>query len=212
VQGPLVSNRHTLLQLRQFLQETIESVLAQDYPKFEYLVMDGGSTMDAGDLERYAGACSYVSEPDGGAAERHQSRLPAVAGGILAWLGADDLYLPGAIASAVEAFAAAPGAAVVYGEGRWIDESGKLLGRYPTVSPYTPEMFRRECGVCQPLFPAAGGGGAGGAAGRVAGVGFDYELVDPALARHEFRAIPRELACSRMHRRNKSLGQKAPDV
>jgi glycosyltransferase involved in cell wall biosynthesis len=205
---PLVSIVTPSFNSAAFLVETIESVLAQDYPRVEYLVMDGGSadgTLDI--LERYR--LKYVSEPDGGAADAINRGFRRTQGEILAWLAADDLYLPGSIRAAVEAFAASPDAEVVYGEGYWIDETGKRLGRYPTVSPYRPEMFAKECAVCQPAcFIRRAAAESVGFLDASLESAFDYDLWIRLSKRYGFRAIPRELAASRMHRRNKSLGQK----
>jgi glycosyltransferase involved in cell wall biosynthesis len=208
--GPLVSVITPSFHSGEFLEETIESVLAQDYPRVEYLVMDGGSTDGTlAILERYRGRLEFVSAPDGGAADAINRGFRRSCGEILAWLGADDVYLPGAIAAAVEAMSAAPDAAVVYGEASWIDESGKRLGRYPTVAPYTPAMFRRECCVCQPAcFMRREAVESVGLLDASLESAFDYDLWIRLSQRYEFRAIARELACSRMHRRNKSLGQK----
>ena len=94
---PLVSIVTPSFNGAEFLEETIRSVLAQDYPRIEYLVMDGGSTDGTLKiLERYRGRLQFVSEPDGGAADAINRGFRKAKGEILAWLGADDLYLPGA--------------------------------------------------------------------------------------------------------------------
>jgi len=182
VQGPLVSIVTPSFNSGEFLQRPSRACWRRDYPNVEYLVMDGGSPMGRWrSWSATAGACS-MSRSRTGRGRRHQSRLPAVAGRILAWLGADDLYLPGAIASAVEAFAAAPGAAVVYGE-RALDRrerqaTGPLSHGFAIHAGDVPARVRR----LQPACFLRRRRGAGGAAGRVAGVGFRLRLVDPALA------------------------------
>lgn len=209
-QVPLVSVITPVWNAAGFLEETVRSVLAQDYPRIEYLVMDGGSTDGTLEiLERYRGRLQFVSSPDGGAADAINRGFRQSHGEILAWLGADDLYLPGAVSTAVTAFAEDSAAGVVYGEGYWIGEEGQTLGRYPTVAPYSPSSFRRECPICQPAcfvrreaLEAVGGLDASLASA------FDYDLWIRLSRRYPFRAIPQYLARSRMHPRNKSLGQK----
>ena len=206
---PLVSIVTPSLHSAEFLEETIGSVLAQDYPHIEYLVMDGGSTDGTlAILERYRDRLQFVSAPDRGAADAINRGFERARGDILAWLGADDLYLPGAVAAAVAGLLAEP-AAAVYGEGYWIDEGGKRLGRYPTVTPYTPAMFSRECSICQPAcFMRREAARAVGFLDASLESAFDYDLWIRLSRLYPFRAIPVYLACSRMHRRNKSLGQK----
>ena len=207
---PLVSIVTPSFNGAEFLEETIRSVLAQDYPRIEYLVMDGGSTDGTLEiLERYRGRLQFVSEPDGGAADAINRGFRKAKGEILAWLGADDLYLPGAISAAVAALREDPAAAAVYGGGYWIDENGRILGRYPTVAPYSADMFRRECPICQPAcFMRRKAIEAVNGLDAALQSAFDYDLWVRLSQRYPFRAIPQHLAQSRMHSRNKSLGQK----
>lgn len=208
--APLVSVITPCFNAAEFLEETIWSVLAQDYPRIEYLVMDGGSTdRTLAILDRYRGRLQFVSAPDGGAADAINRGFRQARGEILAWLGADDLYLPGAVSAAVAALAEDPAAAAVYGEGYWIGEDGQTLGRYPTVAPYSPAAFRRECPICQPAcFLRREALEAVGGLDASLESAFDYDLWIRLSRGYRFRAIPQYLAQSRMHRRNKSLGRK----
>lgn len=207
---PLVGIITPSLNSGRFIEEAIRSVLAQDYPNIEYIVMDGGSSDETlSILERYRDRLRYVSAPDGGTADAVNRGVAMSRGGILAWLSADDVLLPGAVRAAVAGFAAAPDAAVVYGQGNWIDEDGLVLGRYPTVTPYDPAMFSQACSVCQPAcflrraaFEEAGMLNAGLRSA------FDYDLWIRLSRRHLFVPIPELLAASRMHKANKSLRQK----
>ncbi len=209
-QAPLVSIVTPCFNAGRFIARTIESVLAQDYPRIEYLAMDGGSTDETlAILQGYGDRVQYVSARDGGAADAINRGFLRSRGSIFGWLNADDTYLPGAVGAAVRALAAAPEAAVVYGEGLWIDERGAVLGRYPTVAPYDRSAFERECGLCQPAaflrreaFAAVGMLDAG------LQVAFDYDLWIRLSRQHQFVAIGGTLATSRMHRASKSLGQK----
>jgi glycosyltransferase involved in cell wall biosynthesis len=207
---PLVSIVTPSYNAAEFIEDTIRSVLAQDYPRIEYLVMDGGSTDGTVEiLERYRGRLQFVSEKDRGTADAVNRGFRKARGEILAWIGADDLYLPGAVSAAVAAFTENPDAGAVYGGGYWIDEHGRTLGRYPTVAPYDPAMFRRECPICQPAcFMRRKAVEAIGGLDESLQSAFDYDLWIRLSRLHPFRAIPQHLAESRMHRRNKSLGQK----
>ena len=115
-----------------FLERTIESVLAQDYPKIEYIVMDGGSTDGTLDiLRRYEGNLRWVSGPDLGTADAINRGFALSRGEIFTYLNADDEYLPGAVSAAVRAFQAEPEASVVYGDAWWVDQAGCRIAPYP---------------------------------------------------------------------------------
>lgn len=115
----------------RFLEQTLCSVLDQGYPNLEYFVVDGGST--DGSLEiinRYADRLSWwVSEKDRGQAEAINKGLSRATGEFTAWLNSDDVYLPGAIQAAVEAFQRNPQAGMVYGDALAIDATGKITNR-----------------------------------------------------------------------------------
>jgi glycosyltransferase involved in cell wall biosynthesis len=114
---PLVTIVTPSYNMGAFLSETIDSVLSQDYPRIEYLVMDGGSTDGTvGILRRYGNRLRYLSAPDHGAADAINRGCESSQGSIFAWLNADDRYLPGAVSAAVRQLMAAPGVAVAYGE------------------------------------------------------------------------------------------------
>ncbi len=112
-----------------YLEEAIRSVLAQGYPNLEYIIRDGGSTDGSVDvIRRYEAHLSgWLSEPDGGPAQAINRGFAAASGDILGWLNADDAYLPGTLHAVAEAFAQRPEAALVYGEGWYIDEAGQPI-------------------------------------------------------------------------------------
>jgi len=122
----------------EFIRATIESVLAQDYPRLEYIVMDGGSTdQTAAIAAEYAGRLTWISEKDRGQAHAINKGFSMAAGEIVAWLNSDDILLPGAVTRAVNAFAAAPpGAGGVYGEGYLMDREGRFTRRFPATEPF----------------------------------------------------------------------------
>ena len=86
----------------EFLEETLRSVLLQNYPHLEYIVMDGGSTDGSVDIIRkYEKHLSYwTSEKDAGASDAIARGFKRATGAIMAYLNSDDPYLPGAINAA----------------------------------------------------------------------------------------------------------------
>src|SRR5215211_4867862 len=83
----------------EFLERTIQSVLAQDYPDLEYIVIDGGSADGSVDtIKKYEHHLAYwVSEPDSGQSSAINKGFKVSTGEVLAWLNSDDTYEPGAL-------------------------------------------------------------------------------------------------------------------
>jgi glycosyltransferase involved in cell wall biosynthesis len=105
-----------------YLESTLMSVLSQDYPALEYVVVDGGSTDGSVEiLRRHSERLSYwVSERDGGQYDAINKAFARTSGEIMAWLNSDDLYLPSTLAIVGEVFASLP-------EVQW------LTTRYPII-------------------------------------------------------------------------------
>jgi glycosyltransferase involved in cell wall biosynthesis len=210
LQSPLVSIVTPSFNAARFLGQTIESVLAQDYARIEYIVMDGGSTDGTLDiLRRYEPLkLTWISEPDSGAADAIDRGFTRSHGEILAFINADDVYTPGAVATAVRAFERNPEAAVIYGGGIWIDESGEHIREYPTAE-FDAERLARDCFICQPasFVRREAFENVGGLDPRLQ-LTFDYELWMRLARTYKFHRIDDVLALSRMHRSNKSLGQR----
>jgi len=130
---PLVSIITPSFNQAQFLEETIRSVLDQDYPCIEYILIDGGSADGSLEvIQRYAGRLArWVSEPDRGQTDAINKGFAWANGEILAWLNSDDTYLRGAVGEAVDYLVTHPEAGMVYGDANLIDKDGQVIGRFP---------------------------------------------------------------------------------
>jgi glycosyltransferase involved in cell wall biosynthesis len=150
-QLPLVSIITPSYNQVRFLEETILSVLAQDYPRIEYIIIDGGSTDGSVEIiqhyaERLAG---WVSERDQGQTEALNKGFARATGEIFAWLNSDDTYLPGAVSEAVNFLTAHPEAGMVYGDANLIDEHGEVIGQFPARQTDLRRMLRGSVHIPQ---------------------------------------------------------------
>ncbi len=129
---PLVSIITPSFNQARFLEQTIQSVLSQDYPNIEYIIVDGGSTDGSLEIiQKYATRLAWwVSEPDQGQTDAINKGFARARGEVLAWLNSDDTYEPGAVSAAVAYLQAHPEAGMVYGEANFIDEHGRVIGRF----------------------------------------------------------------------------------
>lgn len=202
---PLVSVIVPSYQQGCFIRSTIDSILEQDYPHIEIIVIDGGSTDETVEiLKSFKNKIQWISESDHGQANALNKGLKLAKGSIIGWLNSDDTYLPQAVQKGVYALSKRSGCWLVYGEGLYIDENGVKTGRYPTET-YSAKNILRHCIICQPtvffnrkLYEIGGG------ADEQYDMALDYEMWLRYSRITHFLYIPDELACSRMYQQNKT--------
>ena len=132
---PLVSIVTPSFNQAEYLEETIRSVLAQDYPHIEYIVVDGGSTDGSVDIirEHESGLSGWISETDMGQTDAINKGFAMATGDILAWLNSDDTYLHGAVSKAVEFLTSNLHIGMVYGKAYYIDKKSEPVAHYPAA-------------------------------------------------------------------------------
>ena len=149
----------------RFIEETIKSVISQEGNfTLEYIIMDGGSTDETVEvikkyerlLEKgeYLVKCRGVrliwkSEKDRGQAHAVNKGFELATGEVLGWVNSDDTYMPGAVSKALEYFKKHEDVMMVYGEGWYVDERGKIIERYKP-EPFDYQRLAEHCFICQP--------------------------------------------------------------
>jgi len=152
---PVVSVVVPCLNRAHFLVPTIESIVQQEYPNIECIVVDGGSTDGTLEILRgYGERIRWVSEPDKGHADAINKGWKMSRGEILAWLNADDVWVvPDAVSQAVAYLQAHPEVDVVYGDCGSIDTNGNMVGM-SYLREWNLEYAVEHCDHCIPQ-PAA---------------------------------------------------------
>jgi glycosyltransferase involved in cell wall biosynthesis len=190
----------------QYLDETILSVLGQNYPNIEYIIIDGGSTDDSVKIIRkYEKYLKYwVSEPDKGQSHAINKGFALATGEILGWLNSDDVYYPGTLQHVANLDWEKTD--FCYGKGMWTSRCGKDICLYPTFKPSKYSLYF-TCTLCQPtVFFKKTVITELGEFSQDYNCVFDYEYWMRAIFMAKvFRYIPILLAKSRMYPQNKSL-------
>lgn len=132
---PLVSIVTPSFNQARYLEAAIQSVLSQDYPRIEYLIVDGGSTDGSVDIIRkYESKLAWwVSEKDKGQTDAINKGFARARGEIFAWLNSDDAYEPFAVGRAVKYLLDHPEAGMVYADCNYINEDGRVIGKFPAA-------------------------------------------------------------------------------
>lgn len=196
-----------------FLDQTLRSVLDQDYSNLEYIVTDGGSTDGSVEIirshaDRLAGWCS---ERDEGQADAIAKGFEHASGDVFCWLNSDDLLLPGSLRAVAECFLRNPKVEAISGGAYTIDAHGQPLpaayGSYTlgVAASYDRLRFFGQEGVFQPAtFWRRSAYEAVGGLNRDLQFIMDLELFTRLSRRRPFHRLPKLLACFRLHEACKS--------
>jgi glycosyltransferase involved in cell wall biosynthesis len=146
---PLVSIITPAYNRASYLDETIQSILKQDYPRIEYIVLDDGSTDNTREvLEKYTGRIIWESHPNMGETRTVNKGWSMAHGEIVAVVNSDDPLLPGAVSTAVAFMQAHPDILVAYPDWNYIDQDSNVTGHIQVREYDYLYMVRRH--FCTP--------------------------------------------------------------
>ena len=206
----------------QYLEASIRSVLDQNYPNLEYIVVDGGSTDGSVDIiERYRDRCDIVIiEPDRGQSDALNKGFSRATGNVMNWLCSDDLLEPGALFEIGHAFArhgadVIAGGCVRIGERReehfHLHHTRLPLGETVRLAPLDVLHFMRSWQSSnyffQPevFFSRRVWEASGGYIKEHLYYAMDYDLwLRMALAGATAHHVPATIGCSRIHAAQKT--------
>jgi len=126
IQLPKISVVTPSLNQGQYIEECIKSVLFQNYPNFEHIIIDGGSSDQTIQILKKYPHLIWISEPDNGQSDALNKGFRMATGDIVGWLNADDRYLPGTFYKVAHYMKLHPEVDIVYGDYRFIDEKGRV--------------------------------------------------------------------------------------
>ena len=205
---PLVTIITPSFNQARYLEATIQSVLSQDYPNIEYMIVDGGSHDGSVDvIKKYESRLAWwVSEKDRGQTDAINKGFARAKGEILAWINSDDTYEPGAVSAAVKYLQKHPEVGMVYGDCNFINEDGSVIGKFGSAQtnyrllrqgyvhiPQQTMFFRadlwKQVGPLDSSFYFA----------------MDYDLWVRIAARTEINYVPQTWANFRLHTSGKTI-------
>ncbi|HVP21610.1 MAG TPA: glycosyltransferase family 2 protein [Anaerolineaceae bacterium] len=192
----------------RFIDASIWSVLTQDYPNIEYIIVDGDSKDETVEIiKKYQDRLAWwVSEKDKGHADALNKGFSHATGEILAWLNSDDIYFPGAVSEAVGFLLAHPEVGMVYGDANLIDDTGQTIGKFSSrqtdykrmlegsvhipqaTTFFRADLWRQVSPLDLSLFYS-----------------FDYDLWVRMAKLKEIRYVPRMWAHFRIHDKGKTV-------
>lgn len=198
-----------------YIERTIRSVIRQDYPNLEYIILDGGSTDSTVEIiKRYEKSISYWrSEKDNGQAAAIVEGFGLATGDILCWLNSDDVFLPGCLHSVNDYFQAHSDARLLIGGSVVIDRNDEVVfgkAYLPRIlvgqtDSYESMFLKRGCGFYQPatfwkrdLYFESGG------INDKYDFCFDYDMYLRMARLVDFNATKELLSCFRLHEESKT--------
>lgn len=196
----------------QYLEATAQSIVEQDYPNLEWMIVDGGSTDGSVEIIRkYEGYLAWwVSEKDKGQTDALNKGLRRGTGDLFAFLNSDDLYTPGTLHAVGEAFASDPSLTMLLGRCQYITADGSPMDECLYAGDLSIEDFIAYNLVPQPsLFLRLDVCRAVGEFDNGMQYAFDHDYwLRAMLLGHRIRGMDRLLSLYRLHEASKTVTER----
>jgi glycosyltransferase involved in cell wall biosynthesis len=133
-----------------YIERTLQSIISQNYPQLQLIVIDGGSTDQTGEIiERYRQHIAiYISEKDDGQSDAIRKGFALASGDIITWMNSDDTYTEEALLNIGKFFASNPSVRFAYGNRDIINENDQVIGRRRQ-----PDFHPRIMRYCHMIVP-----------------------------------------------------------
>lgn len=184
-----------------YIERTITSILDQEYPDFEYIVMDGGSDDDTVDiLKKYDDRLIWKSEKDKGQTDAINKALKLATGDIYCYVNSDDMLMPNALKKVAERYQINSEAGIIYGHGYFGDENDNFIEPYFN-EPFNLNRLLDLNYMCQPavFFTRKAFEAVGGAFDDTFHHCMDYDMWIRIGKRFPVECIPEYLAMLRIY-------------
>lgn len=204
---PLVSVVTPSFNQGEFIEDNLLSVLKQDYPVAEHIVVDGGSADETVDiLQKYEARYKlrWVSEPDSGQTDALLKGFTMARGEIIGWLNSDDMYFDrSALSFVVSQFRKDPATDILYGDDIAVDENNRIL-RVRRIFDWKYTKLLQGLSISQPAAFLSRYVVRDNNLDRSLHHAMDLEFWLRLGKRYRFRHVKRILAAFRIHKRAKS--------
>ena len=194
-----------------YLEAAIRSVLDQEYPNLEYMVIDGGSTDGSpAIIQKYAGRLAYwVSEPDRGQSHAINKGFARATGEIIGWLNSDDYYLPGTLFAVAETLREETGNFAMVGHCIYVPDDGSdsIVAKGHFASLDRLMQFWKGYQMPQPsIFWRREAAAAAGELDESLHLTMDFDYWVRIARNYRFVNVDQKLSCVNYHREAKTWG------